>query len=437
MAYIRNKLGITRSQEGAVAIIVAILISVLLGFAALAIDVGYMYATRNELQNVADAAALAGAGKLGSIYSAMSIEEVENYTLTSDEKAAIVTAVKDTAKLNEAAKGYININDEDITISVWDFDKYPDPGPDQELTENLINADAVRVIARRDSNSTPGAIATFFAKILVLFGGNTDTFSVSAVATAALSGPSNMMEGELNMPFGLSELNFPDNCNELVTFKDTTDSCAGWHNFFEADNANTIRNNAFDIIAADVVDDEIEINIPDEGFEGGSSGDDVNITNGAAWLNHYFGMTETGASTPETNAGDSFNFTGGVGPFMLSEYLEWTGDDNDVWTGNILDSGQTAPFPAMFDYFRMRDGDGDNSIWTGTVPVYEDKDTCTNPSGATKIVGFAIIEVRGWRGPPDNEIDVYIDCNSFVIDNGRSGGGRYGNLKGTIPSLVQ
>ena len=36
----------------------------LLGFAALAIDVGYLFVVRNELQNAADAAALAGAGKL-------------------------------------------------------------------------------------------------------------------------------------------------------------------------------------------------------------------------------------------------------------------------------------------------------------------------------------------------------------------------------------
>ena len=36
----------------------------LLGFAALAIDVGYLFVVRNELQNAADAAALAGAGHL-------------------------------------------------------------------------------------------------------------------------------------------------------------------------------------------------------------------------------------------------------------------------------------------------------------------------------------------------------------------------------------
>lgn len=48
-------------QHGAVAILTAILFIVLLGFAAFAIDVAYTYMIKAELQNAADAAALAGA----------------------------------------------------------------------------------------------------------------------------------------------------------------------------------------------------------------------------------------------------------------------------------------------------------------------------------------------------------------------------------------
>ncbi len=53
-------------QRGAVAIIVAFLMFVLLGFAAFAVDFGYLYGVKNELQNAADAAALAGASVLFS-----------------------------------------------------------------------------------------------------------------------------------------------------------------------------------------------------------------------------------------------------------------------------------------------------------------------------------------------------------------------------------
>ena len=57
-----------KDERGVSAIVVAVVLVMLIGFLALAIDIGYLYATKNELQNTADAAALAGAGQLGQIY---------------------------------------------------------------------------------------------------------------------------------------------------------------------------------------------------------------------------------------------------------------------------------------------------------------------------------------------------------------------------------
>jgi Flp pilus assembly protein TadG len=51
-----------RDQRGAASVIVAIVLVVLMGFGALAVDVGAMYAEKAQLQNGADAAALAIAG---------------------------------------------------------------------------------------------------------------------------------------------------------------------------------------------------------------------------------------------------------------------------------------------------------------------------------------------------------------------------------------
>ena len=48
-------------DRGQVLVVVALVFVVLLGFAALAVDVGYMYTVRHELQRCADAGALAGA----------------------------------------------------------------------------------------------------------------------------------------------------------------------------------------------------------------------------------------------------------------------------------------------------------------------------------------------------------------------------------------
>ena len=49
------------NQRGGVVIFVAVAMVVLIGCAALAIDLTHLYVARNELQNAADAGALAGA----------------------------------------------------------------------------------------------------------------------------------------------------------------------------------------------------------------------------------------------------------------------------------------------------------------------------------------------------------------------------------------
>src|SRR5512139_127280 len=49
-----------KDESGAVAVVVALSIIVLVGMAALAVDAGYLYSVRRQLQTAADAAALAG-----------------------------------------------------------------------------------------------------------------------------------------------------------------------------------------------------------------------------------------------------------------------------------------------------------------------------------------------------------------------------------------
>lgn len=65
-----------RQQRGAVAIIVALCLTVLIGMLGLVLDLGHLYVAKTELQNAADAAALSGAkelnGKLTGINSVKS-----------------------------------------------------------------------------------------------------------------------------------------------------------------------------------------------------------------------------------------------------------------------------------------------------------------------------------------------------------------------------
>lgn len=62
-----NYVALKKGQQGAVAIMVALAISMLLGFAGLALDLGKLFVTKTELQNSADACALAAARELRGV----------------------------------------------------------------------------------------------------------------------------------------------------------------------------------------------------------------------------------------------------------------------------------------------------------------------------------------------------------------------------------
>ena len=65
----------SRSDKGAILFIVAACLVVLLGFMGLAIDLGHAYNNKSQLQNIADACALAGASGLNSETSGIALAE--------------------------------------------------------------------------------------------------------------------------------------------------------------------------------------------------------------------------------------------------------------------------------------------------------------------------------------------------------------------------
>jgi hypothetical protein len=67
--------GKLRSEKGAILFIVAACLVVLLGFMGLAIDLGHAYNNKSQLQNIADACALAGASALNSEASGIALAE--------------------------------------------------------------------------------------------------------------------------------------------------------------------------------------------------------------------------------------------------------------------------------------------------------------------------------------------------------------------------
>ena len=432
-----------KDQRGATAVIVAIMLVVLIGFAAFAVDIGYLYATKNELQNIADAAALAGAGELGHIYGDLT-GSAQSYVMDTNDKIAVRDAAKSVVEEGRNIAGWHNIDifDVDILINKWD----PAVGV---FSSNIYEQPtAVRVIARREGANT--AVATFFARILGIL-----EVPVGADATAALTAP--CVIAELELPIGLSETPFPDPwdpdihgeiCSNLIEFSPTNDSCAGWHNFGWQANANTLSEKIFGMIKA-----HPSINDPDDPDDDDPCLEEpCGRSSPTNWFETYFPDFEPPdeAEIPDGEEGQDFNFIGGtVSSLFNGGVLDWDNlDENDNPT--IIGNGaHPAPFPALFDYFRFRDGDEDDDgapdhangkyladeKWTTTAPVYKGEDPCVNPNQEREIVKFVIVEVIMPNPPPDSTVQARVHCELVVV-SGRGGCGG-GPVLAEIPNLVE
>lgn len=152
-------------QDGAVAVIVAILLVALVGMAAYAVDVGALYQERRELQNGADAAGLA---------AAMDCADV----------ASIVACVETSVELNDRIDEYANANANDGASEAYII----------ELTASSITVETETV------SGGNGFLTHFFAGVL-----GQASSTVRARATARW-GP---LGGTVNViPLGICEKEF-------------------------------------------------------------------------------------------------------------------------------------------------------------------------------------------------------------------------------------
>lgn len=388
-----------RGERGATAVLVALLLVVLLGIAALSIDLGYLFTTRNELQNIADGAALAAARKLGSIYQPMDYAQQQAYVC---DPAPIVAVAQELAAKNTslgmAAGAGVSIAANDVIIGRWS-----DWKGGGAKTENLDQPDAVNVTVRRDG-LVNSAVATIFARVL-----GVNSVTVSATATAALTGQSTAGPGDLQLPIGISKYWFDNNtCKDEIKFSPTndTDSCAGWTSFLYNSSDSTVR--------------QILEENPDY-------------------------------TSPEIQADQTqINFTGGdLSKNTFDDFLtlfQHNGYDVNSEGDPILDADGNPMVDAGNQGVPLYDADGNRltypdgtprneHIWQTTVAVYDSED-CSNPNTSLEVVGFARVIINDVLGPPDKLIKGQVLCNYVSGHSERGGGGTYG-VKGSIPNLVE
>lgn len=209
-------------ERGAIAVIVSIFLVVLLAMGAAAIDIGHGMVARNELQNASDAAALAGARKLGLIYEGLTSDQMRTYTLSGGDAAAVRAAAKVGGQANSAAGVMLTIPDADIQVGLWN------PAT-RTFTSTTNQPRAVRVLSRRDGTAN-GPIATFLGKVVGLA-----SMSPNAVATAELTSIGSTQLGGLNLPVAISEYFFSQyGCGDSIRVfpsNGTPQSCAGFITF--------------------------------------------------------------------------------------------------------------------------------------------------------------------------------------------------------------
>jgi hypothetical protein len=172
----------------------------LIGMAALAVDISHGWVVRHELQNAADASALAGAGNL--------------FTPSPGP---------DWARAEGAASGSIAWNKSDgkslsncqVQSGYWSLSQSPAGLQSQGIAPGAQDVPAVKVQVSRASGQNGGPMPTFFARI---FGMN--SIPVQAQAVAVVSNPGYVKPGTL-FPLAISKelaINYQDHRDPANTF---------------------------------------------------------------------------------------------------------------------------------------------------------------------------------------------------------------------------
>jgi len=211
-----QKWSVSKNQRGATAIIVAVSMFALVGIAAFVVDLGFIHVAKNELQNAADAGALAGAMAL-YIDDAGSAE-INGVDVDGDDSKSANKVAYNVATANFSQNQSVEVNwtpganGPDVQRGHWTFDKNHEGGgyftpnascelsalwdisvADLNVDPNFINA--VRVVARRQA--TP--VASFFSKI---FGHESFEVSAEAVGYIGFAG-GDINAGEIDLPLAL------------------------------------------------------------------------------------------------------------------------------------------------------------------------------------------------------------------------------------------
>ena len=199
-------------QQGAVAVLVALSLTVLIPMLALVLDIGQALVVKQALQNLVDAAALAGARQLGLVYEVIPPAGAGG-ALPAAGRGQVNGAIADMGGKNQPPHHTASVLS---NLGVWNAASHTLAGGGALL-------DGVEVSAQTQ-------VPTFVASAVGI-----KTMAVSADATAALTGLSQVPAGSLALPFGVARGWFSGtgwaSRSFALTKNGTNPVCAAWSTF--------------------------------------------------------------------------------------------------------------------------------------------------------------------------------------------------------------
>jgi Flp pilus assembly protein TadG len=163
-------------RRGAVTTLVAFLLVPFTGMVAFALDIAWIVQSRSDLQNAADAAALAGVEQLMNGYVQYSLPgQTGKSTILNTAETSAKTYAKNFAGYNTAGGvSSLTLNDADIEFGFTDASNNYTAAPSYNGYPNTI-----KVTMRLDSSAN-GALKLFFAPV---FGMSSTSVKATAAAT--------------------------------------------------------------------------------------------------------------------------------------------------------------------------------------------------------------------------------------------------------------
>jgi len=176
-----------KDSSGAVAPITIILLVAFFALLAIVVDLGHLMLVRNQLQNAADAGALAGADAL------------INSTTTPAWAAAQTAAIAAVQSNKADTQALLTAN---VQTGYWDTTWTPTTTPANLLSTGIVpdatQFPAVKVSVQKNAGSNNGPVSLTFGQIFGI-----TTVNVAAHATAIVGNPSTVPAGDL-FPLAIS-----------------------------------------------------------------------------------------------------------------------------------------------------------------------------------------------------------------------------------------